>query len=216
MGAFVAFFALPSFTNITEQDITTKKTQQVVDQEHWATNLANVLTAYEAEINTSAKYEAYSKQAKKEGHSEIALLFKAISKASKIHANSHKAILEAEGIAIPFVEPIFNIKSTKENLKEAISIENDQITKIYSLFIIEANLAQNQLSKKSMNFAYMASHKHKALYEKALDAMENNDTKLLATTYFLCPNCGNIYEQNVNPACEFCETNHKNLIRIEG
>lgn len=214
VGTLITFLTLPSFNSSTIGKVSTGTTQ--VDRDHVSINLANVLRAYEEEVNASAKYTAYSEQASKELRPEIALLFKAMAKSSEIHANNHKAILDEEGIAIPVFEPIFKIKSTKENLKDAIALENEQVTRSYPQFIIEANLAQHHSSKKSMSFAYLTSHKHKALHEKALDAMESYDTEQLATTYFVCPTCGNVYEHDVNPFCEFCETHYKNLIRIEG
>lgn len=214
IGALVVFLTLPSFTSTAQQNSSVKKTQIEV-KDHWSINLANVLRAYEEEVNASVKYAAYSEQAQKERNPEIALLFKAVSKASEIHANNHKAILNEEGIAIPVIEPNFKVKSTKENLKDAIAFENEQVTKTYPQFVIEANLAQHQTSKKSMNFAYLTSHKHKILQEKALDAMESYDTEPLPTSYFVCPTCGNINEHDVNPYCGFCETHYKNLIRIE-
>ncbi len=214
MGALVAFLALPSFTSTINQKTSAEKTQ-VVDQEKWSKNLANVLSAYEAETIATAKYAAYSEQARKEKRPEIALLFKAISKASEIHAKNHKAILDEEGIAIPVLEPTFQVKSTLENLRDAIAFEKEQVTNMYPRFVIDANLAQHQSSMKSMNMAFLTSYKHKALHEKAIDAMESYDIEPLATTYFVCPSCGNVYEHDVHPFCQFCETHYKNLIRIE-
>lgn len=213
LGALIAFIILPSNKSTAQQKKGTEKVQ-VAEPDHWTVNLANTLLAYNEESYASAKYAAYSEQAQNEGKYEIALLFTALSKASAIHAKNHKAILAEAGENIPEVKPKIKVNSTKENLRRALAYENEQITNMYPLFVIDANRAQHQPSQKSMNFAYLTSHKYKALIQKAIDAMESNDMELMASTYFLCPECGNLYEHEVHPFCQFCEEPINNYIRI--
>lgn len=213
MGALITLFTLPSFTSTTEQKAASENKQAVVTGLE-SINLSNVLYAYEKEVNASAKYAAYSEQARQEGNYEIALLFKAISKASDIHAQNHKAVLEEAGELIPEVNPEFKVNSTRENLKRAIALEKEQVTNMYPHFIIDAVRANHHPAKKTMSYAYLNSHKHKVLFEKALNAMNSNDMELLATTYFVCPGCGNVYEHDVNPFCAFCERPYWDYIRI--
>lgn len=213
MGALVAFFAFPSFTSTSEQKASSEKTK-VVDPDTRAINLENTLTAYKADIAANSMYTAYSEKAKKEGHHEVALLFRAISKSTGIHAKNHMAILKNAGQSVPEVEPEFALKSTNENLKEAIALETYQVNKMYPQFVICANQAQNQPCHKNMCCAYLISKKHKVFLEKALEALENHNVDLLSEVYFVCPRCGNTYENNVHQFCQFCNTPYWKYTKI--
>ncbi len=179
-----------------------------------AANIKNLLTAYEGETTASAKYAAYSKQAEKEGLHEVAMLFKATSTSENIHANNHKAVLEELGTKIPAVTPKFTVATTQENLQDAISGETYEMTTMYPEFITNADAAQDQLSLVSLNYAYKTEIKHKALYEKALAAVQNNTTKTLATVYYVCPTCGNTYDGTAPKRCGISMTSGEKFIKI--
>lgn len=89
-----------------------------------ATSIKNLKAAFIGETNASAKYAAFAKKAREEGYANVALLFQAASEAEKIHANNHGAALEQLGDKAPPVEPKVDVKSTKENLEEAIKGES--------------------------------------------------------------------------------------------
>lgn len=180
-----------------------------------ALNLENMEAAYKGESNASAKYAAYSKKAEDEGYHEIALLFKAASASEKIHANNHKAVLAEDGIIAAVITPDFTVKSTKENLKDAISGETYEITTMYPEFIANANTAGNQFSLISLNYAYKTEQKHKPLYENALAALEANNTKSLPVVYFICPTCGNTYDASSPGRCGISMTSSEKFIKIE-
>ncbi|MBE0649717.1 MAG: hypothetical protein IH595_02640 [Bacteroidales bacterium] len=213
MGALVAIFTLPSFTSKMETG--TSSAQDVVSDTNDKTiNLENVLAAYKAEVTASAMYTAYSEKARAEKRYEIALMFRAISTATAIHAKNHRAVLEKAGLSVPEVKPEFTVRSTKENLQEAIDHETHQTKTLYPEFVINANKAQNNLSKSGMNYAYLTSYKHKDYLQKAIDAMESHDMGSLASVYFVCPNCGNIYEYDVHAFCQFSKTPYTKFIKI--
>ncbi len=128
-----------------------------------ALNFENMQAAFKGETTASAKYAAYSKKAEAEGFHEIALLFKAASTSEKIHANNHKAVLEDGGQKVPEIKPEFTVKTTKENLQDAIAGEGYEISTMYPEFITNANSAGNQLSLISLNYAYKTEKKHKPL-----------------------------------------------------
>ena len=214
MGALVAFLALPSFTSKSEQKVSSKQTK-VVDPDLTTLNLKNTLIAYTSEINANAEYDAYSDKAMREGRQEIALLFKAVSRSSGIQAQNYKTDLLKAGESVPNVKPEFTVKSTKENLKEAIAHETHQVSALYPEFIICANKANHQNIYKSMCCAYMISKKNKAIFEKSLDALEKCNMNLFSDIYFVCPKCGNIYYENtVHNSCPFCGTHYTSFIEI--
>jgi rubrerythrin len=179
-----------------------------------AKNFENMQAAFKGETTASAKYAEYSKKAETEGYHEIAMLFKAASTSEKIHANNHKAVLEDAGKQVPLIKPEFSVNSTKENLKDAIAGESYEISTMYPEFITNANYAGNQLSLISLNYAYKTEQKHKPLYEKALAALENNTVKSLATDYFVCPTCGNTYDNAAPKRCGISMTSGEKFIKI--
>ncbi len=180
-----------------------------------ALNIENMQAAFKGETTASAKYAAYSKKAEEEGLHEIALLFKAASTSEKIHANNHRAVIEAGGQKVPVIKPEFTVNTTKENLKDAIKGESYEISTMYPEFITNANSARNQLSLISLNYAYKTEQKHKPLYEKALAALENNTVKSLAKVFYICPTCGNTYDTNAPKRCGISMTPSEKFIKID-
>ncbi len=180
-----------------------------------ALNFENMKAAFKGETTASAKYAAYSKKAEEEGYHQIALLFKAASKSEKVHANNHKAVLLNGKQEVPELAPDFMVKSTKENLKDAIAGESYEITTMYPDFIMNANKAGNQFSLMSLNYAYKTEQKHKPLYEKALAALESNNVKSLPSVYYVCPTCGNTYDTEAPGRCGISMTDSEKFIKID-
>jgi rubrerythrin len=174
----------------------------------------NLLAAFKGETTASAKYAAYSKKAEQEGQHEIALLFKAASTAENIHANNHKAVLQESNVSIPVIKPEFTVKTTKENLQDAVAGETYEATTMYPEFLTVANAAGNQLALISLNYAYKTEKKHKVLYEAALTALQNNTTKTLATVFYVCPTCGNTYETSAPARCGISMTGGEKFLKI--
>lgn len=177
-------------------------------------NYQDMQEAFKGETTASAKYAAYSKKAEAEGYPEIAMLFKAASTSEKTHANNHRAVLEDAGQVVPVITPTFTVKSTAENLKDAITGENYEVTTMYPAFLKNANTAGNQLSLVSLNYAYKTEQKHKVYYEKALAALESNTVKSLPMVYYVCPTCGNTYENTAPKRCGISMTSSEKFIRI--
>jgi rubrerythrin len=178
-------------------------------------NLQDMQSAYTNEVTTHKKYEAYAKQARKEGYAQIALLFEATSIAENIHAQNHRSVLEEMQSSIPDVNPQFVVNSTKENLLEAIGTETIEAASIYPKFMNNAMVIGNELSHVSLNYAYQTEQKHKPLYEKALAALESNSLSSLPKVYYVCPTCGNTYASDAPGRCGVSMTNSEEFIRVK-
>ncbi len=176
--------------------------------------VSNLAAAYTGETTASAKYAAYAKKAQDEGFAQIALLFKATSASEKIHAANHKAVLEDMGEVVPEVKPQYTVRTTQENLTDAITGETYEITTMYPDFLTAANEADNQLALTSLNYAYRTEQRHKPLYEKALVALQNNQVKTLSALYYVCPTCGNTYDSAPPKRCRVSMTNSDRFIKI--
>jgi len=190
------------------------KTGLAADTDAQTATINNLKTAFTGETTASAKYAAYSKKAQEEGFTQIALLFKATSESEKIHANNHKAVLEDMGQAVPAVTPQYTVKTTRENLADAIAGESYEIATMYPEFMTAANSADNQLALTSLNYAYRTEQRHKPLYEKALAALQNNQVGALAGQYFVCPTCGNTYDTTPPKRCRISMTPSERFVKI--
>jgi rubrerythrin len=179
-----------------------------------ATVITNLTDAFTGETTASAKYAAYSKKAQEEGFPQIAMLFKAASASEKIHANNHQAVLEDLGAKIPDVKPAFTVKTTQENLKDAIAGESYEISTMYPEFLTNAKTVGSQMAMISLNYAYKTEQKHKLLYDKALSALQSNEVKILSMEYYVCPTCGNTYDAKPPKRCGISMTNADKFVRI--
>ncbi len=195
-----------------------KATQEVgeivSDNDANTKTIENMQAAFKGETTASAKYAAYSTKAEQEGYHQIALLFKAASVSENIHANNHKAVLQESGIGVPSIIPEFAVKTTKENLQDAIEGETYEATTMYPEFLTAANAAGNQLAMISLNYAYKTEKKHRVFYESALTALQNNTMKTLSTVFYVCPTCGNTYETKAPGRCGISMTAGEKFIKI--
>src|SRR5450759_1883685 len=90
--------------------------------------ISNIKSAIIGETTASEKYAAYSKKAKEEGFTQIALLFEAASKSESIHANNHRAVLEQLGVKMDDFKTDYKVKTTKENLEDAYKGESYEVS----------------------------------------------------------------------------------------
>lgn len=165
------------------------------------TTIQNIKSAITGETTASAKYAAYSKKAKKEGLTKIALLFEAASKSENIHANNHRAVLEQLGEKMDKVIPKFEVKSTKENLEDAVKGESYEVATMYPDFIKAANDEGVNIAMISFNYAFQTEKKHKAMYENALEKFNSGKENELSSLYMVCPTCGNTYDSKAPKRC---------------
>ncbi len=179
------------------------------------TMINNLTDAFKGETTASAKYAAYSKKAQEEGYTKIALMFKATSASENIHANNHRFVLEDLGATIPAVKPEFTVKTTAENLKDAIAGEAYEIATMYPDFIKNAQAANGKMALISLNYAYKTEQRHKPLYEKALTALDNKQVNTLASVYYVCQTCGNTYDTTAPKRCNISMTSSDKFTKIE-
>lgn len=178
------------------------------------TTAQNMKEAFIGESTATAKYAAFAKKAREEGHPQVALLFEAASKAESIHAGNHKAVLNQMGESLPELDPKFDVKSTAENLKNAIEGESYEVATMYPDFIKVASKENANMALISLNYAYQVEKKHKALYEKALAALNNKSDNTLPNLYMVCTTCGNTYEGEAPERCGISMTPKERFVRI--
>ena len=174
----------------------------------------NLKAAITGETTASAKYAAYAKKAREEGYTKIALLFEAASRAEGIHAANHRASMDQFGQTMGAVTPKFEVKSTLENLEDAIKGESYEVATMYPEFLKDSSRENANVATISFNYAYLTEQKHKALYQQALTALKGGKQDALPTTYYVCLNCGNTYDSAAAARCAICLTPKDRFVTI--
>ncbi len=148
----------------------------------------NLQDAFAGESQANRKYLAFAKKADDEGFKQAAKLFRAAAAAETVHAHKHLKVMGG-------------IKSTKENLQEAIEGETHEYTKMYPQMILEAEKeGGNEKALQSFDFANKVESIHASLYRKALDNLGNNES----VDYYVCQVCGNTVENEAPDNCHVC------------
>ena len=117
----------------------------------------NLKAAFAGESQANRKYLAFAKKAEEEGLKQVAKLFRAAADAETVHALSHLRVLKG-------------VKTTEENLQEAIAGETHEFTEMYPKMIEEAEKEGNEQAKISFNKANTVEKTHAELYTKALES----------------------------------------------
>jgi len=199
----VLLVVLFAFSNVEASKIDTK-----------SQTVSNLKAAFEGESTASAKYAAYAKKAKKDGFAKVAVLFEAASKAESIHAKNHAAVLEQLGEKAPKVSPKFDVKSTKENLADAIKGEGYEVSTMYPGFIKTSQEGEVTLASISFSYAYKTEQKHLTLYKNALEQLNAGKENTLAAKYFVCSTCGNTYDGTAPKRCGISMTPSERFVVI--
>ena len=94
----------------------------------------NLLIAFAGESQARNRYTYFAKQAKKEGHVQISMIFEETANQEKEHAKRLFKFLEGGEIEVQASFPAGVIGSTLENLKAAAAGENYEQEKMYPEF----------------------------------------------------------------------------------
>lgn len=158
----------------------------------------NLKEAFAGESQANRKYLAFAKKADEEGHKAVAKLFRAAAEAETVHAHSH-------------LREVGGIKTTKENLAEAISGETYEFKNMYPQMIQEAEAELNKAAKRSFVFANEVEKIHAGLYQKALDNLGKN----VGVDYYVCQVCGNTVENEPPDECPICGAKKQSFKEID-
>lgn len=148
----------------------------------------NLEEAFAGEAQANRKYLAFAKQADKEGFPQVARLFRAAAEAETIHAHGHLRALKG-------------IKSTRDNLLEAIAGETHEFTAMYPQMIADAESEGEAEALRAFRFANAVEAVHAALYQKMLTTLESANEEF---NYFVCSVCGHTVEREAPERCEVC------------
>ena len=150
----------------------------------------NLSAAFAGESRANRKYLFFADKADKEGHAQVARLFRAAADAETVHARNHLVVLEGIG-------------STEQNLQEAVAGESDEFENMYPMFIEQAEKEGQEEALRSFRKANAVERIHHTLYSKALEALQSEDTPK-EEPYYVCQVCGNTVSSKAPAICPIC------------
>jgi rubrerythrin len=134
----------------------------------------NLAEAFAGESQANRKYLAFAKQAEQEGYKQVAKLFRAAAEAETVHAHSH-------------LRTMAGVKSTVDNLQEAIAGETHEFKNMYPAMIEAAKAEDEKAAVRSFTFA----------------------------DYYVCSVCGNTVEGAPPDDCPVCQAKGKAFFKVD-
>ena len=146
--------------------------------------------AFAGESQANHRYLFFANKADKEGHPQVARLFRAAAEAETVHALNHFAAMDGVG-------------STRDNLLAGVIGEHDEFTMMYPAFIRQAKDERNRRAEVSFQYANQVERIHHGYYQEALKAVEAGQ-QLKDEPYFVCQVCGNTVAGEAPEKCPIC------------
>ncbi len=137
---------------------------------------SNLQAAFAGESQAHMRYLIFADKAEKEGHANVARLFKAIAFAEQVHATNHFKNLGGIGV-------------TADNLQAAINGENYEVEEMYPAYRAVADLQAEKGAGRSTSWALEAEKVHAELYDQARTAVEGRQDADIGDIY-ICEVCG--------------------------
>jgi rubrerythrin len=157
----------------------------------------NLREAFAGESQANRRYLAFAKRAEEEGYKQVAKLFRAAAEAETVHAHSH---LRALG----------GVKSSRENIQEAINGETHEFKTMYPAMLAKAKEEGQKQAEMSFDYANQVEKIHAALYEKAMANLGKNQV----VDYYVCSVCGNTVEGKAPDKCPICNVPASKFIKV--
>ncbi|MDP3450768.1 MAG: rubrerythrin family protein, partial [Anaerolineaceae bacterium] len=148
----------------------------------------DLMAAFAGESQANRKYLAFAKKADDEGYAQVARLFRAAAHAETVHALTH---FRTAG----------EVKSTEENLKEAVAGEHYENSEMYPAFIKDAEEEGDAKALRSFTWANEVEKIHEMLYREALETLGKPGETY---DYYICPVCGYTHARTAPEKCPIC------------
>ncbi len=161
----------------------------------------NLQEAFAGESQANRRYLFFAEKAEKDGHSQIARLFRAAAEAETVHARNHFAAMDGVG-------------STKDNLLAGATGEHYEFTRMYPPFIDKAEEENNKRAQVSFEYANKVEQIHHGYFEETLKALEASQP-LKDEPYFVCQVCGNTVAGEAPERCPICNSPRDRFKQVE-
>ena len=161
----------------------------------------NLQSAFAGESQANRKYLAFAKKADAEGLGQIAKLFRAAAEAETVHAHAHFRVMKG-------------VKSTAENLQEAVTGEEFEFKNMYPGFIADAQEEGNKAALNTFQNAMAVEQVHYSLYLSALEKVKEG-ADLDEAKIYVCSVCGNTVLDEAPEKCPVCGVGADKFSEIE-
>ncbi|MFO8019518.1 MAG: rubrerythrin family protein [Promethearchaeia archaeon] len=175
--------------------------------------IQNLKDAIVGETKANLKYNLFAERARQENLPEVAELFKAVAFAETIHIKNHTRALSvltdsevetSEFVHIDDEQIREQVKSTKENLENAIDGEIYETKTMYKNYVKNAD-DQNEITVRlSFSLAREAEKIHAKLYKKYLKRVEKGKP-IEGRDIYVCKICGNVEFDEATENCPLCD-----------
>ncbi|NIQ39863.1 MAG: rubrerythrin family protein [Proteobacteria bacterium] len=155
--------------------------------------------AFAGESQANRKYLAFAEKADRENYPQVARLFRAAAEAETIHAHNHLRALKG-------------IRSTRENLEEAIGGETHEFKTMYPEMIEAAEAEGHAAAKRTFEFANAVEKIHAELYQKLLDTLGSSQETY---PYYVCSGCGHTAGKEPPEFCPVCGAKREAYRRVD-
>ena len=150
---------------------------------------ANVFKAFVGEAKAYFRLLAYAEKAEQEDMPQVALLFKAIAEAERVHATRQ----------LNLVKDIV-VKDTDSNLEASFQREKTISENAYPEFLRDAEAEGETAAALVFSHARDAESYHAKLYERAIMRLIKNEVK----AFHVCQVCGYVTDKKTPKKCPVC------------
>jgi rubrerythrin len=161
----------------------------------------NIYTAFIGEAKAYFRLLAYAQKAEEEDVPQVALLFRAIAEAEKVHATRHLNLIKD-----------IVVKDTDTNLENSFQREKSISENEYPEFLKEAEEDGETAAALAFSQARDAESFHAKLYERTIYHVIKNEVK----AYHICQVCGYVTDKKIPDKCPVCGAPKEKFMTIEG
>jgi rubrerythrin len=149
----------------------------------------NVKAAFIGEAKAYFRLLAFAQKADEEEIPQIALLFRSIAEAEKVHAMRHLNLMKD-----------VIVKDTDTNLEKSFQSEKTVSENVYPDFIKDAEDEEEKIAALTFSQARDAESFHAKLYERAMYQVIKDEVK----AYHVCQICGYVTDKKLPDKCPIC------------
>jgi len=175
----------------------------------------NLINAFGGESQASMRYRLFAVIAGKEKLPNVARLFQAVAYAEYVHAGDHyKELRHLNEGRVANSMAAFGPGDSRKNLGHAIGGETFEIEEMYPAYLEVARMQEEKGAERSFRWAYETEQMHKALFEKAMAAVEGDRDVELGPVH-VCDICGCTIEGNAPDYCPLCGAKKNHFVAFE-
>lgn len=178
---------------------------------HYPETVKALQQRYADEIVAHQKYSMYAQQAEKENYPNIAHLFRSLAASEAVHARNFKRLLSGlKHEAITPEIPEFPATNTKQNIRDASSVEASEIDNEYPAILESIRSEDHKEAIQNITYAWEAERQHRDLILKIKKASKRffgllaGHIEGIPTRYYVCQICGSTLTELPAKQCPIC------------